>query len=104
LRLQLVYYPPYHSKYNPIERCWGVLESYWRGELLDSVEAVMGFARNMTHARKNPTVVHTTAEYPIGVRRTRAEKKKIELCLKRTPGLEKWAILIQPPAVDQLII
>jgi hypothetical protein len=21
--LQLAYYPPYHSKYNPIERCWG---------------------------------------------------------------------------------
>ncbi len=24
--LQLLYYPPYHSKYNPIERCWGILE------------------------------------------------------------------------------
>jgi hypothetical protein len=23
--LQLLYYPPYHSKYNPIERCWGDL-------------------------------------------------------------------------------
>ena len=22
LTLELVYYPPYHSKYNPIERCW----------------------------------------------------------------------------------
>ncbi len=22
--IQLVYYPPYHSKYNPIERCWGI--------------------------------------------------------------------------------
>ncbi|NER36608.1 MAG: hypothetical protein F6J93_21925 [Oscillatoria sp. SIO1A7] len=20
--MRLVYYPPYHSKYNPIERCW----------------------------------------------------------------------------------
>lgn len=25
LRIRLVYYPPYHSKYNPIERCWGIL-------------------------------------------------------------------------------
>src|SRR5659263_78261 len=24
--IQLAYYPPYHSKYNPIERVWGVLE------------------------------------------------------------------------------
>jgi hypothetical protein len=22
--VRLVYYPPYHSKYNPIERCWGI--------------------------------------------------------------------------------
>jgi transposase len=22
LEIRLVYYPPYHSKYNPIERCW----------------------------------------------------------------------------------
>ena len=26
LEIKLVYYPPYHSKYNPIEHCWGVLE------------------------------------------------------------------------------
>src|SRR5512143_3490229 len=25
LVIELVYYPPYHSKYNPIERCWGIL-------------------------------------------------------------------------------
>jgi hypothetical protein len=26
--VQLAYYPPYHSKYNPIERCWGVLAHF----------------------------------------------------------------------------
>jgi len=26
--IQLLYYPPYHSKYNPIERCWGILEQH----------------------------------------------------------------------------
>ena len=25
--IQLLYYPPYHSKYNPIERCWGILRA-----------------------------------------------------------------------------
>ena len=33
LRVRLAYYPPYHSKYNPIERCWGVLENHWNGKL-----------------------------------------------------------------------
>jgi hypothetical protein len=32
--ISLAYYPPYHSKYNPVERVWGILEKQWRGELL----------------------------------------------------------------------
>lgn len=31
LEVLLVSYPPYHSKYNPIERCWGILEAHWNG-------------------------------------------------------------------------
>ena len=41
LMIRLVYYPPYHSKYNPIERGFGILEQHWNGALLDSLEAVM---------------------------------------------------------------
>ncbi|MEM9819036.1 MAG: hypothetical protein AAF827_21915 [Cyanobacteria bacterium P01_D01_bin.6] len=39
LRGRLIYYPPYHSKYNPIERCWAALENYWNGALLNTIEA-----------------------------------------------------------------
>lgn len=28
LTLELAYYPPYHSKYNLVERCWGILENH----------------------------------------------------------------------------
>src|SRR4029450_8398233 len=45
IRVWLAYYPPYHSKYNPIERCWGILENHWNGALLDSIEAVLAFTR-----------------------------------------------------------
>ncbi len=31
LTVQLVYDPPHHSKYNPIERCWSALEKKWNG-------------------------------------------------------------------------
>ncbi len=31
LTVQLAYYPPYHSQYNPIERVWGVPEQHWNG-------------------------------------------------------------------------
>jgi transposase len=44
LHVRLGYYPPYHSKYNPIERVWGRLENHWNGELLDSEEKVLGLA------------------------------------------------------------
>ncbi|NRB09761.1 MAG: hypothetical protein HRU34_23665, partial [Richelia sp.] len=26
-----LYYAPYHSKYNPIEGCWGILDQHWNG-------------------------------------------------------------------------
>jgi transposase len=36
--IHLLYYPPYHSKYNPIERCWGILEQHWnRARLTDAL-------------------------------------------------------------------
>ncbi len=84
LTLELVYYPPYHSKYNPIERCWGVLEVYWNGELLDSEEAVLGFAANMTYAGRHPHVDRVSAAYCSGVRRSSAEKKLLEGRLMRS--------------------
>jgi len=34
LELRLIYHPPYHSKYNPIERCWSSLQKKWNGVLL----------------------------------------------------------------------
>jgi transposase len=37
LEIELVYFPPYHSKYNPIERCWSALERHGNGTLLTSV-------------------------------------------------------------------
>src|ERR1700716_160727 len=40
LIVRLVYYPPYHSKYNPIERCWSSLEQKWGGTLLTCWEVV----------------------------------------------------------------
>ncbi len=43
--MRLVVDPPYHSKYNPIERCWGILENHWNGDVLDSVETVVTFAQ-----------------------------------------------------------
>jgi hypothetical protein len=102
-QIVLVFYPPYHSKYNPIERLWGILENYWRGELLDSEAAVLGYAANMTYNGIHPQVQRVTKQYAKGVKRKPAEKKRLEEWLKRKLGLEKWAITIAPPPPDQVI-
>jgi Rhodopirellula transposase DDE domain len=99
----LAYYPPYHSKYNPIERLWGLLENYWRGELLDSEAAVLGYAGHMTYNGVHPQVHRCTERYAKGVKLTKAERKRLEQRLQRKPGLEKWAIEIPPPPPDQTI-
>jgi hypothetical protein len=94
LAVQLAYYPPYHSKYNPIERCWGVLEMHWNGSLLDSVEAVVGFAGTMTWKGKHPVVSVVRKVYRKGVRLKPKEMKVLESEVVRLAGLGKWFVEI----------
>ena len=54
--IQLLYYPPYHSKYNPIERCWGILEQHWNGTLLVDTETMLEWAKSMTWKGTRPIV------------------------------------------------
>ena len=94
LRVQLAYYPPYHSKYNPIERCWGILEMHWNGSLLDSIEAAVGFARSMTWKGKHPEVSVVETTYAKGVKLKPEEMRALEAQVVRLPSLEKWFVEI----------
>jgi len=94
LRVHLAYYPPYHSKYDPIERCWGILEMHWNGSLLDSIEAVLGLARTMTWKGKHPEVFLIETEYSKGVRLSPGEMEALESQVTRLPSLEKWFVEI----------
>ncbi len=57
LEVRLVYYPPYHSKYNPIERCWSALEKKWNGVLLNCWEVVLQCALRMRWKGSTPSKV-----------------------------------------------
>lgn len=96
LTIQLAFYPPYHSKYNPIERVWGVLEQHWNGSLLDSLEAVLGFAHSLTWQQHNPVVHWVEKVYSIGVKLTQLAMQQLEERLERLQGLEKWFVTIRP--------
>jgi len=92
INISLAYYPPYHSKYNPIERVWGRLENHWNGELLDSIEKVLGLARSMTWKGVNPIVNLINKNYQKGISLTKKAMKKIEDTIWRIEGIEKWAV------------
>ena len=92
LHLRLAYYPPYHSKYNPVERCWGILENHWNGSLLDSLETVLTFAATMTWKGAHPIVELVTTTYQSGVKLSQEAMAQVEAQLERLPDLEKWFV------------
>jgi len=94
--IQLLYYPPYHSKYNPIERCWGILEQHWNGTQLIDVETMLGWAKTMTWKGIHPVVNLSKKVYEKGVSLSKKAMKEIEKRLERNPLLPKWDILIRP--------
>ena len=98
LTVRLAYYPPYHSKYNPIERCWGILEQHWNGALLDALDTVQRYAATMTWKGAHPAVAVVTTAYERGVTLTKEAMADVEACLTRHPALGKWFLDIHPPA------
>jgi Rhodopirellula transposase DDE domain len=98
--IQLLYFPPYHSKYNPIERCWGILELHWNGALLRDADTMLAWAQSMTWKGRSPVVELTHKEYPRGITLGKKAMQAVEQRLVRHPELPKWDILICPTAPD----
>ena len=96
LTIQLAYYPPYHSKYNPIERVWGVLEQHWNGDLLDSRQTVLRLASTMTYNGFSPLIRLVETVYHTGIRLSTRAMADLEHCLERLTGLEKWFVRSVP--------
>jgi transposase len=96
LKVRLIYYPPYHSKYNPIERCWAVLENNWNGAILDSVEKVLEWASTMTWKGKRPQVKLIDKSYSKGVKVFGEELEELKQWWKRSELLPSWDVTINP--------
>lgn len=94
--IQLLYYPPYHSKYNPIERCWGILEQHWNGAQLIDADTMLVWAQSMTWKGLSPIVTLSEKVYEKGISLSKNAMKPIENRLERNPLLPRWDILIHP--------
>ena len=96
LEIVLAYYPPYHSKYNPIERCWGILENHWSGTLLNTLETTLEWAKTMTWKGLEPVVELLETVYKKGVRIAKKVFQSIADRLTRHSLLPKYGVTIQP--------
>lgn len=99
LSVRLVYYPPYHSKYNGIERYWAGLEKSWNGYLLDTVDSVLRRAANFLWKGFKATPRLINSIYEKGVKVCGKGKKALEQRLKRSSILPWWDITICPKTV-----
>lgn len=96
IKIQLAYYPPYHSKYNPVERTFGALEQYWSGEVLDNENKVVGLAKTMSWAGKNPKVFLVKKVYYNGVKVIKNIMDKLHDGFYREQGIEKYLVIVTP--------
>lgn len=95
LNVHLVYYPPYHSKYNPVERCWGILETHWNGTILASVDTALEWMKTMTWKGISPIVHFLDKTYEKGISLTKKQMKKYHRKVKRSTTLPSWDLVIE---------
>jgi transposase len=96
LEIVLAYYPPYFSKYNPIERCWGILENHWRATLLNTIETTLEWAKTMTWKGISPVIKLVETTYQKGVRMTKKAFNALANRIDRDPSLPKYYLTIRP--------
>jgi len=99
LAVRMIYYPPYHSKYNGIERYWAGLEKSWNGYLLSTVSVVLNRAANFVWKRVRSIVHLLETTYEKGVKLSIKERRTIEDRLERSENLPLYDITINPKTV-----
>ena len=103
ITIHLAYYPSYHSKYNPIERVWGILEQHWNGDLLDSKATVVEFVKTMTYKGLNPSVTLIDKAYETGKKLDKKIMALYENALERMTGIGKWFVSIYPSKCKKIV-
>ena len=98
IEIELVYYPPYHSKYNMIEHYWGVLQRHWNGLIIDSLNKLIGAINSCTWSGINSKGFLSTEVYEKGRNIDIDELSKLEknhiTCSNE--NIKKWSLIITP--------
>ena len=62
-----------------VQRCWAALENYWNGAILDSIEATVQWASNMTWKGIAPIVHRMEATYEKGIKVLSDELEQLQV-------------------------
>ena len=95
IKIELIYYPPYHSKYNPIERLWARLEMIWNGFLLETVDICLNFMKNLTWKGVKSVTKLKEVKYEKGLTINKKKMKNLEdKYITRTEGIKNGVFLL----------
>ncbi|MFN5971549.1 MAG: ISAzo13-like element transposase-related protein [Microcystis sp.] len=98
LRIRLIYYPPYHSKYNPIERGWAIWENSWNGAIFESKGTGLSWASNLTWKGNHPQIHLIEENYEKGITVKSSELEFFQQFWQSSESLPKWDVTISSPA------
>ena len=96
ISIELVYYPPYHSKYILIEHFWGVIQRSWNGLIIDNLDKLIGVINATKWSGINASGVLVDKVYSKGKSVDKDELKKlIESHIHyENKDIEKWSLII----------
>ena len=97
IKIELVYYPPYHSKYNKIERVWARLQMSWSGIVIDNLPLLIKIMNKVTWNGIKMVAKLSLKKYETGINTAKEEINSLEkyhIC--RDEKLPKWSIVIHP--------
>ena len=98
--IQVLYDPPYPSKYNPIERCWGGMEFHGNGAPWIDAETMLEWAKRMPWKGVHPMVKLSRKVYAKGVSLSKAAMRAVEARWERNPLLPTWDMWIRPAGAN----
>lgn len=97
ISIELVYYPPYHSKYNPIERYWARLQLSWNGLIINTIDKLIETINKVNWKGVYTQATLINKEYKKGIGIDKTDIKILERKhVYREEGIEKWSLVITP--------
>lgn len=94
--IKLVYYPPYHSKYNKIERLWARIQICWNKVILDNLDKMIDCLGKITWCGIKCKARLIKDKYEKGTVVTMSEIEDMNKHIIRELGLENYSIVITP--------